>query len=630
MVASTLDLGPYRYRPGRQLDETRMSTLWLAGEVSRDGTVSPGDQVIIKIARMTDKQYSLTNQRAIENEEKWLVHLNHPNVVRLRPVAERQSTRQTVYRARSELPGNPWFLVTDYLAGGDLQSVLNERRKLPASLALEITEQLGDALTYLHAHNCVHSDIKPRNILFHERPMGYGLTEATRPIVIDFGIAKNPTDGPQLASGTPRWITPELHEAMRVGRKLEVDPSWDLYAAGLVLYTMLSGRKPELDAPGSHSWIPLTVDDLAGDVSVKQPRQLVDGLNRLIALMTADLPDDRIHATQFAAEVARLRQHVRKPAAQAQARSGAASPAASSGARHRSGSKGLLLALGGAAAAMVLAGILIFANPNGILSGVSPTATLPQVAAVPGNAPGDGGPVEPMTSTPTAPAAAPAESAGDGASGSAAAARAPTSTAVNTPPRTPTPTITATLPPTKQPPTATQTKIPPTATHTAAAKSAIKTSTPVPPTKTPVPTRTPTRAPAVAATAAPAATRRPAATGEMQASITEPADGTVARGPVRFAWTPSRALRQDECFEVSFWEGGPGNWQNGWGIWGANRDNAIVRDFSSDFDAQVYWLSAGSTYSWGVLLIEDCKAYSAGQGSPRRLVSDVRTFTFGK
>jgi len=109
MTASSLNLGPYRYRPTKQIDETRMSTLWLASEVTRESTASPGSQVIIKIARMTERQYSLTNQRAIENEEKWLVQLDHPNIIRLRVVAERQASQRAIYRARSELPGSPWF-----------------------------------------------------------------------------------------------------------------------------------------------------------------------------------------------------------------------------------------------------------------------------------------------------------------------------------------------------------------------------------------------------------------------------------------------------------------------------------------------------------------------------------------
>ncbi len=247
-----LNIGPYLYQPKHQIDETKMSTLWVAME-QRQSARQHGsdDQVVLKIARMSDTKYSLTNQRAIENEEKWLSLLRHPNIVHLRPIAEQQPSRQQIYRARSELPGNPWFLVTDFLSGGDLSSVLSERRKLPASLALEITERIADALAYLHAHNCVHCDIKPRNILFRRKPEGYALTPETQPIVIDFGIAKNPVEGRQLVSGTPRWITPEMAQAMSVGTKLDVDPSWDIYAIGLVLYNAITGNKPKLDLPGS-------------------------------------------------------------------------------------------------------------------------------------------------------------------------------------------------------------------------------------------------------------------------------------------------------------------------------------------------------------------------------------------
>jgi hypothetical protein len=108
----------------RQLDETHVHPMPAR---SHQEIASPGNLVIIKIARMSDTQYSLTNQRAIENEEKWLGKLEHPNIIRLRTVAEREASRQPIFRARSDLPGNPWFLVTDYLPGGDLH-LLNERR----------------------------------------------------------------------------------------------------------------------------------------------------------------------------------------------------------------------------------------------------------------------------------------------------------------------------------------------------------------------------------------------------------------------------------------------------------------------------------------------------------------------
>jgi serine/threonine protein kinase len=154
------------------------------------------------------------------------------------------------------------------------------------------------------------------------------------------------------ASGTPRWITPELHEALRIGRKIEVDPSWDVYAAGLVLYTMMTGRKPELDRPGSHSWTPLAPDELSDDTTVIQERQLAEGLNRLIVGATADRSADRIQALQFADEVRKLQQHVRKPGA---------APVVTRNARRAD--QGFWLAGIGVAAAMVLAGML-FANSS--------------------------------------------------------------------------------------------------------------------------------------------------------------------------------------------------------------------------------------------------------------------------
>ena len=295
-----LNIGPYLYQPKHQIDETKMSTLWVAMEQRQLARQNGSDdQVVLKIARMSDTKYSLTNQRAIENEEKWLSLLRHPNIVHLRPIAELQQSRQQIYRARSELPGNPWFLVTDFLPGGDLSSVLSERRKLPASLALEITERVADALAYLHAHNCVHCDIKPRNILFRRKPEGYALTPETQPIVIDFGIAKNPVEGRQLVSGTPRWITPEMAQAMSVGTKLDVDPSWDIYALGLVLYNAITGNKPKLDLPGSQSWERIKPADLSSDPSVANAKSLADGLNRLITGATADDHRQRLSADAF-------------------------------------------------------------------------------------------------------------------------------------------------------------------------------------------------------------------------------------------------------------------------------------------------------------------------------------------
>ncbi|HAJ38058.1 MAG TPA: hypothetical protein DCL15_20490 [Chloroflexi bacterium] len=610
MTASTLNLGPYRYRPSRQLDETRMSTLWLASEVTRDSTASPGNLVIIKIARMSDTQYSLTNQRAIENEEKWLGKLEHPNIIRLRTVAEREASRQPIYRARSNLPGNPWFLVTDYLPGGDLQSLLNERQKLPASLALEIAEQLGDALAYLHTHRCVHCDIKPRNILFHERPAGYGLTDATRPILIDFGIAKNPSDGPQIASGTPRWITPELHAALRVGRKIEVDPSWDVYAAGLVLYTMLTGRKPELDHPGSHSWTPLTPDDVSGDPSVAQPTQLVDGLNRLLAGATAERIPERISSRQFTEAVRSLRQYVRKPGA---------APGATPGRLPSPIGRRLWLTGAGIASAIMLVGVLLLIS---LFQTGGPAMPAPTQA--PGVSSG-GVEVAAAINTPTATK-----------SPTMTATKRPTSTPIDTPTvtasrtatRTPTATsmATATAKVQTMTPTATQFVTPIPMQNTDAGDT--PTSTPLVVTSTRVPTRTPTPRPIVVTTTAAATTINAASPAAMQVTLQKPENGFNIdfNSTINFRWIASRPLQNKECFEIVFWRS-PASATQGYGIVGAGPSISVERTFNAEYEASSEWLDAGATYSWGVLLIDDCQSYKT---TTRTLVSDVRTISYRK
>jgi len=520
-------------------------------------------------------------------------------------------------------------LVTDYLSGGDLQSLLNEHQKLPASLALEIAEQLCDALAYLHERSCVHCDVKPRNILFHERPAGYGLTEATRPILIDFGIAKNPTEGPQLASGTPRWITPELYQALRIGRKIEVDPTWDSYAAGLVLYTMVTGRKPELDNPGSQSWKPLSPSDLGGDPTVRDAKQLADGLNRLIAGATADRIEQRTTAATLANGVRTLKQHVRKP--------GVATAPVS---QPRRSSKGLWLALAGGAAALLLAAVLFLAD-------VLPT----------GSGQNDGGAtsaaVERTTSTPIEVVVLPPPTATH--TPTTKPPPRPTSTPLNTPTFTPPPTVTATRTPTPTiaptKPAATPTNTPkqltPTSTVALTPTPAQNNANVAPPTSTKVPTPTstalpsPTRTPvttaattavttAVTTSAASAANQTSA--GEMSATLIEPDNHANIdfNSQMTFAWQPSRTLKGNECFELVFWQGASTNWQNGWGIWSANRDTTVRRIFNADYETGSTWLKPGSTYSWGVVLIEDCSAYQNRQPSPRRLISDVRTITYRK
>ena len=642
MTALPLDLGPYLYRPSKQIDETRMSVLWIAAE---QGAHAAASDVVIKIARMTDKQYSLTNQRAIENEESWLTRLEHPNVIRLRSILERQPSRQRIFRARSVMPGQPWFIVTDYLPGGDLNSVLAQRGKLSAVLALALAERIGDALGYLHRHNCIHCDIKPRNILFRQTPGLYALTPETQPIVIDFGIAKNPTEGPQLASGTPRWITPELSQAMQKGRKIDVDPSWDVYALALVLHTALTGRKPEPNSEDVIPWSPVNPNDFRGDPTVKDPVALARGVNALMTEATAPAPGSRIRAVAFTERVRALQSHVKIPSSthSTPPRMGTTPPVQPSHSQVAT-QRNWWLPLGGIAAALLLgAGLLLWSQTTAPPPAPPPAVVTPDTldtldsvaesgdndAAAPpetdnnaegpendlpaGNAMGTPKPTSIQT-----PVATPTEPVVAATSTKLAAAASPT-------PRRATPTPRPVTAPLEKPlaqsllergtPGSTSGGAPAKASAVASPTvTKLPTATRLPPTRTPVPASN------AAVTTSSSANTAPARS--MEVSLVGPADGALASGVVSFAWRTSLPLAAGECFDVRFWSQ-DSTWESGSTIRGPGKETQFVINFDKDFVTAHYpQLTPGNTFSWGVLLI-DCQG-----GAPTGLVSSTRTIRY--
>ncbi|MCB9137917.1 MAG: protein kinase [Caldilineaceae bacterium] len=612
MAPITLNLGQYRYRPERKLDETRMSSLWIAREEAgrRAASNHPGNSIVtLKIARMTEEKFSYVNQRAIENEERWLTSLRHPNIVELRPIIEQNYSGRDIYRARSELPGRPWFVVIDYLPGGDLNHLLSERGRLPTSLALEIAHRLAETLAFIHEQGCVHCDIKSRNVLFRQKPAGFALTPETEPVLIDFGIAKNPTDGAQRVTGTPLWMPPEAENARRSGRKLVPVASWDVYALALILYNMASGKRPRIGEPSRHSWERFTETDFAGDPTVADPGALAAGLNELLSHSISDEPRERVTAAAFAQEIGQLRELTRAPVSK---RGGART-----GEKKRGG-KGWLWGLGGLAAAAALAAVL-WLNPLGDMSMANQGGGAPAASPADGTNTGLILPLPPVTATPT-PAIEAAEATEDGAVSVTHAQE------TETPTTTPSATATATR-------TLTQT---PTATPTTAAPAAVTpeasdTSTPVSPTSTPVKTRTPTpsRTPTRTATrqptapaSTPAVSAITATTGGKRVALTSAPRGVTAPGSATFAWTPGFTPGPQDCFEVRFWEPGS-DWTGGFGVHHHTDQTSVNVTFDEDFEVQLQGkLRRGATYEWGVLLAQ-CEPYA-----PIGLISDVHQFTY--
>ncbi|HWU86504.1 MAG TPA: serine/threonine-protein kinase, partial [Kofleriaceae bacterium] len=138
------------------------------------------------------------------------------------------------------------FLVMDLVRGASLREVLEEGPLDPVR-ALSIIRQVLEALSHAHAIGVVHRDIKPENIMLVDGGSPHEDAELVK--VLDFGIAKIVGDARALlgeatltqagyAQGSPRYVAPEA----LLGHIL--DARADLYAVGVVLFELLTGRSP--------------------------------------------------------------------------------------------------------------------------------------------------------------------------------------------------------------------------------------------------------------------------------------------------------------------------------------------------------------------------------------------------
>jgi len=171
-------------------------------------------EVAIKTVHFS--QPSPEQNRTLLDEARLVSQLRHPNIV-------------PIYEA-GEADGD-LYLVFEYVPGKSLAEFLRDSGALSPVKAVSILRPILDALAHAHAQGIVHRDLKPSNIL---------LDDNGTPRVMDFGIAARVGEGdPELSqySGTPAYMAPEY-----VDRR-EVSPRGDVFAAGLVLYELLTGQR---------------------------------------------------------------------------------------------------------------------------------------------------------------------------------------------------------------------------------------------------------------------------------------------------------------------------------------------------------------------------------------------------
>ncbi|MEW6404683.1 MAG: protein kinase [Chloroflexota bacterium] len=219
--------------------------------------------------------------KRFEREAKSLARLAHPNIIKVHDFGEHE--------------GSP-YLVMEYLPGGTLKKMLGQPVPWPEVFRLLLPVAQGVA--YAHAHGILHRDIKPANIL---------ITADNKPMLTDFGIAKV-LEGNNLPAltvsgmfmGTPEYMAPEQWTG-------ETSPQSDIYSMGIVIYEMITGRKPyvadtpaaillkqssePLPRPGEFApGLPETVERLLIKALARDAKDRYEDMNAMVSAMESLVP----------------------------------------------------------------------------------------------------------------------------------------------------------------------------------------------------------------------------------------------------------------------------------------------------------------------------------------------------
>ncbi len=206
-----------QYEITRMLGRGGMGAVYQGTQKSLDRTVA------IKILSNDLETADASFAERFKNEARAMARLSHPGIV-------------AVFDS-GETANGLLYIVMEFIEGTDVARMLAQNKRLHTEHAMAITAHVCDALAYAHERGIIHRDIKPANIM-----VGYdGVVK-----VADFGLAKMSKSGESgltqsgMAMGTLHYMAPE---ALMLGSA--VDHRADIYAVGVMLYQMLTGKIPQ-------------------------------------------------------------------------------------------------------------------------------------------------------------------------------------------------------------------------------------------------------------------------------------------------------------------------------------------------------------------------------------------------
>ena len=205
-----------KYFINSELGRGGMATVYLAHDQKFDTNVA------IKVLKKEFVHNDNIRKRFLA-EAKSMFKMSHPNIIKVNDLIEENDTVA---------------FVMEYIEGETLKEYIDRKGKLKDDEIRTIFSQMLEAVDYVHKQNLIHRDIKPSNFM---------INKDGKVKLMDFGIAKNTDAGSAeytithtgMQMGTPMYMSPEQIKSSK-----DVGPQTDLYSLGVVLWQMVTGKKP--------------------------------------------------------------------------------------------------------------------------------------------------------------------------------------------------------------------------------------------------------------------------------------------------------------------------------------------------------------------------------------------------